>query len=74
VGLNIVEPIYIFTQSLRNVLYFSFSIFLYYVIYLVIIIWNAAAGATTAVPTVILRVRHALDFPEDPWYVRIYDK
>jgi len=36
--------------------------------------WNAAAGATTAVPTVILRVRHALDLPEDPWYVTAYNK
>jgi len=34
--------------------------------------WNVVAGAMPAVPPVILRVRHALDFPDDPWYVTSY--
>jgi len=32
------------------------------------------AGAMPAVPPVILRVRHALDLPDDAWYVTSYNE
>jgi len=36
--------------------------------------WDDVSGAMPAVPPVILRIRHAVDLPEDPWYVTTCNK